>query len=123
VNDRHHTVYFLQNVSVPKPKHAVALRLKIARACIVSRNTVGLHMPTTVNLDNGFGLMTCKVGIVRADRRLAAEMAIADFQLTQMPPQFSLGIRHHATQLPRPRHARVRFRLPLSPLPQEAPHP
>jgi len=66
-----------------------------------------LAVSAAVDLDHQLEVVTCEVGEVWPNRRLAAEVTFLHRKLAQMPPQLSLGIGHVAAQPTRGRDTAI----------------
>lgn len=71
LNCSHHTIELTQDVVIAKTKDAVALTLHEG---ITPRVVGGIGVSSTVDLDDQFGVMAGKIGVVGPDRHLSAEM-------------------------------------------------
>ena len=61
---------------------------------------MGLGVVAPVDLDNESGGMTTKIHKVTPDRGLSTKMGADKLRFAKMPPELSLGGRHHAAELP-----------------------
>jgi hypothetical protein len=76
---------------IPEPQHAITVGLKKSRARFVAKPLVIEAVLTAVYLDDDAGAMSGEVRIIGADRRLSAEMAAGEFQLSELHPELTFG--------------------------------
>jgi hypothetical protein len=121
-NDRHDALYVREDIIVPEPEHAIAVRLQKFGSSCVYEQLSDLGVAIAVNLDDEPVCVTAKIHKIAADRGLPAKMSISKMCFAKMPPQFSFRRRHHAAQSAGKRHAPI-FLSCSRVAARHAPHP
>ena len=89
-----------KHVVVPEAQNAITVRLQRSRSFGICNSA--RSMLTTVDLDNEMRSVTCEVHDVLLDPNLPTEMRTADREtMTEMPPEFALGVSGGRTHLAR----------------------
>ena len=122
LNDRHDALDVLEHIVVPEAKHAIAARIQKYGPSAIGDHSDTSGVSTAVNLDNQPARMTAKINKIATDRGLSSKMRAFDSRFPQMPPEFSLGVRHRTAQSAGVRHPNVYLTSPARP-DRHVPHP
>jgi len=75
------TLDIRKDITIPEAQHPVALGLEPSRATLVDRETLGLSVLRTINLDDQFRAVVAKIRDIGSDWRLLAELKAVPIEL------------------------------------------
>ena len=86
LNRRKHTLNVSHHIIIPEPKHLISALLQIGGALLIRDDSSSLIVLPTVDLNNDPSRMARKIGEVRTNRGLAAEVSARKRRLPQTRP-------------------------------------
>jgi len=107
---RDHVIDPKENLIVPESQHSPASTFKPSRSSRIAHLLNGV-LPA-IQLDDETSLDTCEVGEEWTDCMLPPEFAASNPAVTQMPPEFLLGIGRCTAQIARTRRFTLDQGLP-----------